>query len=135
MVEYESLFFGLEILKRLGAQKILVCGDSELVIKQVEGVFQTKYVRMRGYRNLIMEMLEKFQEYSFIVKTRDQNSVADSLVVSTSLFVILAHSTEKYEIEVHHRPSILDNIIHWKVFEDDQQVKNFIELKEEFEIT
>ena len=27
MVEYESLFLGLEILKRLGAQKISVCGD------------------------------------------------------------------------------------------------------------
>jgi len=80
-------------------------------------------------------MLDNFQEYSFIMKTTDQNSVADSLDVSTSLFIILPHSTEIYEVEVLHRPAILDNIIHWKVFEDDQQVKNFIELKEEFEST
>ena len=65
---------------------------------------------MRAYKNLIMEMLENFQEYAFIVKTRDQNSVVDSLVVSTSLFVIPTHSNEKYEVEVWHRPAIPDNI-------------------------
>lgn len=42
MAEYESLFLGLEILKKIGANKISVCGDSELVIKQVEGSYQTK---------------------------------------------------------------------------------------------
>ena len=128
-------FLGLEILKRLGAQKISVCGDFELVIKKFESVYQTKDVRMRAYRNLIMEMLENFQEYSFIVKTRDQNSIADSLAVFASLFLIPAHSTERYEVEFFHRSANHDNIIHWQVFEDDQQVKKFIELKEEFEST
>ena len=61
---------------------------------------------MRAYINSIMEMLEKFQEYAFIVKTRDQNSVVDSLVVSANLFFIPAHSTEIYEVEVLHRPAI-----------------------------
>ena len=40
---------------------------------------------------------------------------------------------KKYEVEVFHRPDIPDNITNWKVFEDDQQVKNFTELKEDFE--
>ena len=61
MVEYESLFLGIEILKIMGVQNIYFCGYSELVIKKFEGVYQTKDVRMRAYRNLIMEMLEKFQ--------------------------------------------------------------------------
>jgi len=29
-------------------------------------------------------------------------------------------------------PSIQYNIIHWQVFEDDQQIKNFLEKIEEF---
>ena len=61
MAEYESMFLGLEILKRLGAQKISVCGQYELVIKKVEGIYQTKDVRMTAYINIIMEMLENFQ--------------------------------------------------------------------------
>ena len=90
---------------------------------------------MRAYRNLFLDMLENFQSYSFIIKTRDQDSIVDSLVASASLFIIHMRSTEKYEIEVLHRPAVSDNITNWQVFEDDQQVKNFIELKEEFEST
>ena len=36
-VEYEALIFDLKILKKLGAKNSYVYGDSELVIKQVEG--------------------------------------------------------------------------------------------------
>lgn len=52
-----------------------------------------------------------------------------------SFFVIPIHSSEKYEIEVLNRLAIPDNITNWQIFEDDQQVKNFIKLKEEFEST
>jgi len=50
----------------------------------------------------MLDMLEMFQAYSFTIKTRDQNSIVDSLVVSASLFVIPIHSSEKYEVEVCH---------------------------------
>ena len=59
MAEYESLVLGLETLIELKAKNIVVYGDSELVIKQVEGAYQTKDVRMRAYRNLVLDMLEK----------------------------------------------------------------------------
>ena len=35
--EYEALITGLKILKKLGAKKIYVYSNSELVIKQVKG--------------------------------------------------------------------------------------------------
>jgi len=44
--EYGALIVGLKILKKLGAKKILVYGDSELVIKQVKGEYQGKHPRM-----------------------------------------------------------------------------------------
>lgn len=113
MADYESLILGLEALLKLKARNIAVCGDSELVIKQVEGAYQTKDVRMRAYRNLVLDMLEKFQTHTFSIKTRDQNSIVDSLAVSASLFIIPLHSSEKYEVEVRHRPVIPDNIINW----------------------
>lgn len=68
MAEYESLVLGLEALIKLKAKNIAVCGDSELVIKQIEGSYQTKDARMRAYRNLVLEMLEKFQTYSLASK-------------------------------------------------------------------
>lgn len=110
MAEYESLILGLEVLLKLKARNISVFGDSELVIKQVEGAYQTKDVRMRAYKNLVLDMLETLQAYSFTIKTRDQNCIADSLAVSTNLFVIPIHSSKKYEVEVRHRPDTLDKI-------------------------
>ena len=38
----------------------------------------------------------------------------------------------KYPIEVRHGPSISDNIKHWRVFNDDQEIKKFLELTGEF---
>ena len=38
----------------------------------------------------------------------------------------------KYDIEVKYRPSIPDNVKHWKVFEDDLEIKRFLETVEEF---
>ena len=41
----------------------------------------------------------------------------------------------KYHIEIRHRPSIPDNIQHWQVFEDDEQIKKFLEAVGEFSET
>ena len=39
MAEYEALILGLKALKDFQAQRINIQGDSELVIKQVQGIF------------------------------------------------------------------------------------------------
>jgi len=49
IAEYEELILGLQVLTELGAQKIVVRGDSEMIINQVKGVYQTKHLRMRAY--------------------------------------------------------------------------------------
>lgn len=36
---------------------------------------------------------------------------------------------------MRYKPSIADNIMNWQVFEDDQQLKHFLELVEEFSAT
>ena len=38
----------------------------------------------------------------------------------------------KYPVEVKYRPSIPDNIKQWRVFEDDLEIKRFLELTGEF---
>ena len=51
VAEYEALLLGLHALKYLGAQRIRVLGDSELVINQVNDSYQTRHPQMRAYRN------------------------------------------------------------------------------------
>jgi hypothetical protein len=38
----------------------------------------------------------------------------------------------KFQIEVRHRPSIPDNIKHWQVFKDDEEIQRFLKTIEEF---
>jgi ribonuclease HI len=39
MDEYEEIILGLQVLKELGAQRIAVHQDSEMIINQVKGVY------------------------------------------------------------------------------------------------
>ena len=58
--------------------------------------------------------------------------MTDSLAVASSTFRPPQNPLLRYEIEVRYRPSIPDNIKHWQVFEDEEQVKIFLETVGEF---
>jgi hypothetical protein len=55
-----------------------------------------------------------------------------SLVVSASNFRVPLPPKIKYDVEVKNKPSIPDNVKHWKVFEDDIEIKKFLETVDEF---
>jgi ribonuclease HI len=132
MAEYEALILGLQVLKELGAQRIAVHRDSELIINQVKGVYQTKHPRLRAYKNLALDLLEGFSEYDLAAIPREQNQIADALATSASVFKIPILPNKRYEIEVKHRPTVPDNIKHWQVFDDDKQVERFLLMSDEF---
>ena len=77
--------------------------------------------------------MEFFDALNIEAVPRDQNSAADRLTVSTST---LQPSDEMLEgdcpLEINFRPSIPDNIEHWKVFQDDEQILKFINHIDEF---
>jgi len=131
--EYEALITGLKILKNLGARKFFVYGDSELVIKQVKDEYQAHHPQMRQYRNVVLDILRMFLEYTLSVVPRSQNLMVDSLATTASNFKIPIFSNRKFEIHVTHRPSVPDNLRYRQVFRDDKQVNNFLQSEGEFE--
>ena len=133
VVEYEALILGLKALKDLHAQRISIQGDSELVIKQVQGSYQAKHPRLKSYKNLVLDLMEGFKEYQYTVIPRGENSEADALAVSSSIFQVLEHPKEHFQIEVRYRPSIPNNVDHWQVFEDDEHINRFLQISGEFE--
>lgn len=58
--------------------------------------------------------------------------MVDALAIASSNFNPMQNPLLKYEIRVRYRPSVLDNVKHWQVFEDDEKIKNFMEVIEEF---
>ena len=53
-VEYKTLLKGLKLAKLIKAKSILILGDSQLVIGQVNGTFEAKEERMKKYLENIL---------------------------------------------------------------------------------
>ena len=82
--EYEALILGLKLLKKLGAKRISIHGDSKLIFKQIKGEYRAKHPRLRAYRNVVKNFLEIFVEYALFVVPRGENIIADGLDTSAS---------------------------------------------------
>ena len=58
--------------------------------------------------------------------------ISSTTIFSASNLRIPLPPKLKYDVEVKYRPSIPDNVKNWKVFEDDFEIKIFLENVEEF---
>ena len=58
--EYEALLIGLRIARARRAKKIVLKSDSQLVIGQVRGDFETKEMRMQKYLKLVNQLVSTF---------------------------------------------------------------------------
>ena len=61
IVEYEALLLVLHLLKKLGAHRITIHGNGELVIRQVNEEYIVKHPRLRAYKDDSMDLLTSFE--------------------------------------------------------------------------
>ncbi len=80
MAEYRALLLGLAKARELGASEIEVVGDSELIAKQVNGLYKVKHEAMRPLYLDAMKALRAFESWSIRTVPRAQNKRADALV-------------------------------------------------------
>jgi hypothetical protein len=73
-----------------------------------------------------------FSAFNVSFVPREKNIVANSLATSARNFKVPLPPKFRYDVEVKYRPSIPDSVKHWKVFEDDLEIKIFSETVEEF---
>src|SRR5450759_2839460 len=80
VAEYRALLLGLERARELGATEVEVVGDSELIAKQVQGLYKVKHEAMRPLHRQAMAALGSFERWSIRTVPREQNAHADALV-------------------------------------------------------
>ncbi len=80
VAEYRALLLGLRSAAELGATEIEVIGDSELIAKQVNGLYKVKHAAMRPLHRQAMQALSGFASWSVRTVPRAQNAHADALV-------------------------------------------------------
>jgi ribonuclease HI len=80
VAEYRGLLLGLDRARALGADEVEVVNDSELVAKQVNGVYKVKHPDMKPLHAAATEALRRFTRWRVRSVPRAQNAAADALV-------------------------------------------------------
>jgi ribonuclease HI len=80
VAEYRALLLGLERARALGGSAVLVVNDSELIAKQVKGLYKVKHAAMRPLHLEAMAALRQFERWSIRSVPRAQNAHSDALV-------------------------------------------------------
>ena len=77
--EYAALIRALEAADEYGFEEVDVRGDSELIIKQVRGEWNTNAPGLREKRVRVRELLDRFDRWSLAHVPREINARADEL--------------------------------------------------------
>jgi ribonuclease HI len=80
VAEYRAVLKALERAKELGATELEIIGDSELVARQLSGVYKVKHPGIRPLYEQAIAALRGFERWSIRTVPRAENARADALV-------------------------------------------------------
>jgi len=77
--EYWALLLGLKEAKRLGGEALQIFTDSELVERQIKGVYRVKDLDLKALHKIVIENLKRFSSFEIESIPREENKEADRL--------------------------------------------------------
>jgi ribonuclease HI len=80
VAEYRALLRGIELATERGASDLELIGDSELVVRQVEGRYKVKNAGMKELHEEVKRALRGLDSWSIRHVRRAENADADRLV-------------------------------------------------------
>ncbi|KAG8493230.1 hypothetical protein CXB51_010553 [Gossypium anomalum] len=88
MAEYEACIMGIRAAIERKIKTLEVYGDSALVIYQLKGEWETRDPKLINYRNLVLELIEEFDDIIFYYLLREENQMADALATLASMIKV-----------------------------------------------
>ncbi len=79
VAEYRALLLGLEEATRLRAQRITLFSDSELLVRQMQGLYKVRSKDLRPLHAKATALVRAFVEFDIIHIGREKNARADAL--------------------------------------------------------
>ncbi|MCH8865039.1 MAG: ribonuclease HI family protein [Chloroflexi bacterium] len=77
--EYRALIAALEKAVQLGARKVSVYSDSELVVRQITGRYRVKKAELKPLFQKVTQLQSRLESFSISHIPREQNTEADRL--------------------------------------------------------
>lgn len=79
VAEYRALITAMDEALKLGATSIVIRGDSELIVKQMKGIYRVKHPDMIVLHEQAQERIRRFKSARIEHNLRHKNELADKL--------------------------------------------------------
>jgi ribonuclease HI len=79
VAEYRALITAMNEAKRLGGKRIIIRGDSELIIRQMNGQYKVKHPDMKVLFDQAQDLIRQFHSAKIEHNLRHKNELADKL--------------------------------------------------------
>ena len=79
VAEYTAVIIGLEEALKMGVKSVSVYSDSELVVKQINGIYRVNNDTLKKLKSEVENLKSKFNEFSIVHIPRQKNKLADKL--------------------------------------------------------
>jgi ribonuclease HI len=86
--EYEALIFGLLLALSMDVRNILVYGDSQLIVRQVNNIYEVRKPELLSYHTAAQILMKKFEHIQLFHVPRSKNSSADALAKLAAALVL-----------------------------------------------
>ena len=77
--EYEGMLLGFELLDPLERRRLIICGDSNLVVRQMRGEIECKAAGLTPLKGKALSKLRAWASHEILHVKRDWNQSADQL--------------------------------------------------------
>ncbi|XP_070010238.1 uncharacterized protein [Nicotiana sylvestris] len=98
MAEYGACILGLRMSVDMGVQKVFVLGNSDLLVHQIQGEWETLDLKLILYRQCLHDLCQRFQSIEFRHIPRIHTEVVDALATLASM---LHHPDKAYVDPLH----------------------------------
>ena len=79
VAEYQGLLLGLQEVVRLGVADLLIQSDSELLVRQLNGVYRVRNTKLKELSDRALSLLQRLDRYRIVHVRREENRLADRL--------------------------------------------------------
>ncbi|XP_070001899.1 uncharacterized protein [Nicotiana sylvestris] len=97
---------GLNLAIDMNIQELLVIGDSDLLVHQVQGEWDTKNTKILSYLYHVHKLMKRFTKIEFKHVPRIQNELVDALATLSS---IIQHPDKNFidpiTVKIHNQPA------------------------------
>jgi ribonuclease HI len=97
--EYEALIFGLLLALSMDIRNVLIYGDSQLVVRQINGIYKVHKPELVPYYKAVQRLMNKFEHIHIAHISRGKNALADALAKLAAVLVLPDGEPAQIKIE------------------------------------